>query len=86
MDGETGHRIGSLELMREEVFNFVQLAGAVFVGGMGGLPCEYKMLGRRWPDVSRVTLVALGGAVANLEIDQSLPKDLAERVDSRQYH
>ena len=75
----------SLETMRNEMFSFVRPAGAVFVGGMEGIPLEYEMLGRRWPDVPRVPLAGPGGAAANLEIDKSLPKDLVERVNSRHY-
>ena len=75
----------SLETMRNEMFNFVQPAGAVFVGGMEGIPLEYEMLGRRWPDVPRVPLAGPGGAAADLEIDKSLPEELAERVNLRQY-
>lgn len=78
-------RENSLETMRNEMFNFVQPAGAVFVGGMEGIPLEYEMLGRLWPDVPRVPLAGPGGAAADLEIDNSLPKDLVERVNSRQY-
>ena len=74
----------SLELMREEMFSFGQPAGAVFVGGMGGIPDEHEMFGRRWPGVPRVPLAAPGGAAANLEIE-GLPEELAERVASRHY-
>ena len=74
----------SLELMREEMFSFGQPAGAVFVGGMEGIPDEHEMFGRRWPGVPRVPLAAPGGAAANLEIE-GLPEELAEQVASRHY-
>lgn len=78
-------RQNSLETMRNEMFSFVRPAGAVFVGGMEGIPREYEMLRHRWPDVPRVPLAGPGGAAADLEIDESLPKELAERVNSRHY-
>ena len=77
--------LDSLALMREEMFNFGQPAGAVFVGGMEGIPDEYEMFGRRWRDVPRVPLAAPGGAAASLEIDKGLPEELVERVASRHY-
>ena len=75
----------SLALMREEMFNFGQPAGAVFVGGMEGILDEYEMFGRRWRGIPRVPLAAAGGAAASLEIDKGLPEELVERVASRHY-
>ncbi len=75
----------SLELMRDEMFSFIQPIGAVFVGGMEGIIVEYEMLGRRCPDVPRIPLGGPGGAAARLAMDEGLTEDLAEHLATRHY-
>jgi SLOG cluster3 family len=58
------------------------IVGAVFIGGMEGIPDEHALVGRIAPKAPRFALKAPGGAAATLEASPALmatPLDLNSR-------
>ena len=76
----------SLTEMRRQMLGFVVPAGAVFVGGMSGIPAEHELVGRIWPGVPRIPIAGPGGAAAQLpSAGEDVPEALREQVGSRHY-
>lgn len=76
----------SLLEMRRLMFDFVELDGAVFVGGMEGIFDEYEYAGRVLPGVPRIPIAGPGGAAARLPSDApDCPASLRQWIGSRRY-
>ena len=76
----------SLQEMRQRMFDFVELDGAVFVGGMEGIIDEYEYVGSVLPGVPRIPIAGPGGAAARLPTEAGdLPARLQQWVGSRRY-
>jgi hypothetical protein len=73
----------ALQQLREAMLGAVEtFAGAVFIGGEGGIPVEYEMIRRRGPDIPCYPIGRPGGAARSLEatriLDPTLLVDLQE--------
>lgn len=92
VDAVEGDRDLSLLRMRNEMFKG-EFEAAVFIGGMNGIFDEFRLFKQRHPNTPRLSLVAPGGAAAELEnallgdIDRiDFARFFAERlhIDSRE--
>jgi hypothetical protein len=73
VDAVPGDREGSLLRMRTAMLSRVDLAAAVFIGGMEGIFAEYDIFTALHPEAKIVTVPAAGGAA----------RQLAERLGAR---
>ncbi len=72
--------------MRHEMFATSPVAGAVFVGGMEGIPEEYERVVHQLPGVPRLAVAGPGGAAATLTTDVDVPDRIRELLrESRAY-
>lgn len=56
----------SLQLMRQRMFDDSQLAAAIFVGGMSGIPREHALFTAVHPELPKYALARPGGEAASL--------------------
>ena len=83
---ECTSRDQSLLEMRRCMFDFVDLHGAVFVGGMEGILDEYEYVGNVLPGVPRIPIPGPGGAAAHLPTESvDCPANLRQWIRSRRY-
>jgi hypothetical protein len=74
-----GDRAGDLAVMRRAMLTDEAIVGAVFIGGMEGVPDEHAMVGRFAPGVPRLALTGPGGAAATLAGLDAVTIDVASR-------
>ena len=59
----------ALRIMRTAMIQSRRYAGALFVGGMEGIPDEYAMMRKWWPGTPCMPVAGPGGAAAELAGD-----------------
>ena len=76
----------SLGIMRHHMIqSATECVGALFVGGMEGIPCEYSLLKARSPDMPCIPVTGPGGAAASLSEEDWNALGLLQVRNSRAY-
>jgi SLOG cluster3 family len=75
---EPGKSDSSLELMRRRMLIETEPVGAVFIGGMEGIPLEYRLFGELFPGRPRYPIGRPGGEARELSLTSESP--LRERL------
>jgi hypothetical protein len=81
-DDIEGDRNRSLLHMRERIFGENLFDAAVFIGGMGGIVDEFRLLQHMQPATQMIPVVTTGGAVLNVANEMpALSEDLRHDFD-----
>ncbi len=76
-----GDRERSLELMRRRMLSESTFDAAVFVGGMGGIFDEYRLVQELAASAKILPIGSTGGAAAALASEMKVDMDLSEELD-----
>lgn len=76
-----GDRERSLEVMRRRMLSESAFDAAVFVGGMGGIFDEYRLVQELAASAKILPIGSTGGAAAALASEVTVDRDLSEELD-----